>query len=77
MSGSIGGRIQSVRERLSLSQSEFGNNIAASASYVSMLERGVQLPDDFDIRLIVSEYGVNYDWLLTGNGEMIKTNNKI
>jgi transcriptional regulator with XRE-family HTH domain len=53
-----------------LSQEEFGKRIYVSQSLLAEIESGNRKITDRTIQLIVSEYNVNKDWILTGNGDM-------
>ena len=66
-----------VKERLTkylkyknISKIDFGNSIGVSAAYVSSIRKSIQ-PDK--IKSIALNYpDLNIDWLLTGEGNMIK-----
>lgn len=70
----IGKRIRTLRKKLKLSQTEFGNSIDLSASAISDLEVGRTSVTERNIKLICSEFDVDYIWLTTGEGEMFSTN---
>ena len=67
----------SVKERLiqflktsNISKSEFGRRIGVSSAYVSSIRRSI---DKDKIKSIASNYpSLNIDWLLYGEGEMLK-----
>lgn len=61
-------RIKLIREKAKQSQETFGEHIGITRSSVSLLESGKRQPSDQTIKLICSEYDINIDWLLTGNG---------
>jgi len=67
---SVKDRIKTLRKTLKLSQEEFGKRIYVSQSLLTEIESGNRKVNDRTIQLIVSEYNVNKDWLLTGNGDM-------
>lgn len=69
-SESIGIRLKSVREALSLNQRAFSDLLGiANQQSLSKYERGIQdIPDRIKVRL--RQNGVSLDWLLTGEGEM-------
>jgi transcriptional regulator with XRE-family HTH domain len=60
----------SIRKALKLTQKEFGKRIYVSQSLLTEIELGHRKVNNRTIQLIVSEYNVNKDWLLTGNGDM-------
>ena len=63
-------RIQKVRTDANLTQSEFGNRLGISKSAVQNLEYGGN-PSEQTIRAICEKFGVNRQWLETGD-ESIK-----
>jgi len=70
---SVKDRIKALRKALKLSQENFGKRIYVSQSLLTEIESGNRKINDRTIQLIVSEYNVNKDWLLTGNGDMFST----
>ncbi|PKM67110.1 MAG: XRE family transcriptional regulator [Firmicutes bacterium HGW-Firmicutes-2] len=65
-------RLKQLRESLGISQREFSQNIRIGQSTLAMLETGQRIMKDIHISQICSEFGVNEDWLRTGEGEMFK-----
>ena len=63
-------RIKVIRAKLTLSQKEFGKRIYVSQSLLTEIEVGHRKINARMIQLIVSQYNVNKEWLLTGKGEM-------
>ena len=66
----VGERIKEVRKALGLSGEAFGKPIGLSRGALSNIERNVNGASDRTIRLICSEYCVDYFWLTEGKGEM-------
>ncbi|MDR1057952.1 MAG: helix-turn-helix domain-containing protein [Treponema sp.] len=66
----IPGRIQKVREALNVSQREFSKRIFISKSLLNNIEGGNRNVNDRTIQLISTEFRVNKEWLLTGEGDM-------
>ena len=62
-------RIKTLRLDLSLTQSEFGEQLGISQNYVWMIEKGDRVPSDRTVADICRVFGVNEDWLRTGQGE--------
>jgi len=62
-------RIKQLRERLKLSQAEFGERIGLSQRTISGLEIG-QNVSDRNFNVICSVFNVNPEWLRDGIGEM-------
>jgi transcriptional regulator with XRE-family HTH domain len=68
----IGKRIRQIRQSLELNQGDFSKRIEISQSMLSGIESGRETITDRNIKLICLEFGVNEDWLSTGNGEMFR-----
>ncbi len=64
-------RIQELRKALGLSRAAFGSRIGISGDSVNNLERGRAEIKEPIIKLICSEYNVDYDWLKYGTGDML------
>lgn len=62
-------RIKQVRQAAGVSQAVFAEKIGLSRNYVAMLEIGQREPSDRTISDICRVFGVNRDWLVTGEGE--------
>lgn len=62
-------RIRIVRERANLSLSKFGDRLGVSKSVIANLEYNKVQPTEPMIRSIASEFGVNVEWLKTGEGQ--------
>jgi repressor LexA len=68
--GNIHERLKYLRKTLGLSQEEFGESIGKSLRTIQYWEAGtVQIPDTA-LKLISSTFGVSYEWLKEGKGEM-------
>lgn len=65
-------RIKSIRLKLSLTQSEFGEKIGISQNYVWMIEKGERVPSDRTVADICRVFNVDPCWLETGEGEMFR-----
>lgn len=64
----VGIRIKSLRENNNLSQKQFAERIMVSQSYLSRIERGIEIPNNKLIKLIGLEFNVNTDWISEGKG---------
>lgn len=62
----IGQKIQTIREKLGMTQAEFANRIGISRTHVSNLESDVSQPSNALLRFICKEYGVREDWVRYG-----------
>jgi len=67
-------RIIELRKILELSQDKFGERIGMSYAAVSLIELGKTTINEKHIKLISCVFGINEDWLRTGNGDMFKKN---
>lgn len=67
-------RLRELRQALSLKQGEFAQRISTTQGHISDIENGRKELSDRTLKLICLEFGVNEDWLRTGEGEMFKTN---
>ncbi len=63
-------RIKELRKYLNLTQYEFGSKLGIKKSAVSKIEKGENGSTDQMIKLMVKEFGVNENWLRTGDGDM-------
>lgn len=63
-------RIKKIRQQAGLSMESFGERIGIGKSAVSKIERGDNGASPQTQRLICQEFGVNPEWLLTGEGDM-------
>ena len=65
-------RIKAVRKHYRLTQAEFGDRISVKQATVAAWENNVRSPLDSAITLICREFSVNEHWLRTGEGPMIR-----
>lgn len=63
-------RIKEVRKSLGLTLEKFGERIGLKKSAVSLIESGKNSVTDANVKAICREFGVDYIWLTTGEGEM-------
>jgi phage repressor protein C with HTH and peptisase S24 domain len=66
----VGERIRAVREALGLTQKEFAGRIGITYQMLGLYERGKYEPSEKVLKLISSTFGVSYEWLREGKGEM-------
>jgi len=69
---SIGNRIAYIRSWSHFNQTKFSNSIGISRSFLSELESGITKPSMPILLAIEYKYGYLWEWILTGDGEMIK-----
>lgn len=65
-----GERVKELRKTLSLTLEKFGQRIGVGKSTVSDLENGRRSFSEHMTKSICREFGVDYIWLTTGDGEM-------
>jgi len=66
----VGERIRLIRKLLGLTQKEMGEQIGRSWKTINRWEAGEREIPDTALKLISSTFGVSYEWLKTGQGEM-------
>lgn len=69
-------RIQQIRKTAKMTQDEFAEKIGVSKNFVWMIEKGERVPSDRTVKDICREFGVNYEWLTEGTGEMFIQNKR-
>jgi transcriptional regulator with XRE-family HTH domain len=63
-------RIRRARKALNISQKDFAKAICISNTYLADIENGSRKSNDRIVKLVSMVYGVNKQWLKTGEGEM-------
>lgn len=69
---STGERITIYRKEKRLSQQELADLLGVSRGYVGNIESGRNEPSSSFLMLLASKLNVSADWVLTGDGEMLK-----
>ena len=67
---SIDKRIKFIRKYKNMTQEQFGEVLRLSQDQISLFERGLRVPKLDTIDLICIKFGINYEWLKNGNGDM-------
>ena len=67
-------KLKELRKALSLKQGEFAQRISTTQGHISDIENGRKELSNRTIKLICLEFGVNEEWLRTGEGDMFKEN---
>ena len=70
MTDEVRKRIKQVRQSFNISQRDFAKQIYISQTLLGDIELGNRNVNDRTIQLISTEFNVNKEWLLTGEGEM-------
>ena len=63
-------RFQQIRKTLKLSQGEFGSRLGVTAAAISRIENAQRALTTQMVKVTCKEFGVDENWLLTGNGDM-------
>lgn len=66
-------RLKEVRKYFKLSQEEFGHRLGVGKTAISKLEKGENKFTEQMIKLVCSEYHVDYMWFTIGEGDMISS----
>lgn len=67
---SQGERVREIRKSLGLTLEKFGEKLGVGKTAISKIEHEQCSLTDANIKLICREFGVDYIWLTTGEGEM-------
>lgn len=65
-----GERVREIRKALNLTLERFGVKLGVKKSAISDIESGRNSLTDQMTRSICREYNINYDWLMSEEGEM-------
>ena len=68
----VGSRIKQIRKHNSLSQQAFADKLKVSRVSANLWETGKANCPERSLAQICATFGVSYDWLTTGNGEMFE-----
>jgi transcriptional regulator with XRE-family HTH domain len=63
-------RIREARKALKMSQKDFAKAICISNTYLADVENGSRKSNDRIVKLASMVFGINENWLKTGEGEM-------
>lgn len=65
-----GERVREIRKELGLTLEKFGEKLGVKKNAISQLENGRNSLTDQMVKSICREYNVNYDYIMSGEGEM-------
>lgn len=68
----IGKRLKSLRKAVGLTQQKLADALGITQTTVGMWEVNKSTMTDRSTRQICATFGVSYDWLTTGTGEMFE-----
>jgi transcriptional regulator with XRE-family HTH domain len=69
-------RIKEARKRLLLTQKDVGEKLGFTDNYIYMMECGKKAVSERYIHGLVTEYGINENWIRTGEGDMFMPSTK-
>ena len=64
-------RIKAIRKYYKLTQTEFAEKLGLKQSTISYYEKGINIPTSSILKSISNTFNIDYDWLCTGEGEML------
>ena len=65
-------QLKKLRKHLDMTQQAFADKIGMKQNTIAQYEMGRTVPSDAIVFSICREFGVNENWLRTGNGEMFE-----
>ena len=72
----IGERLKTLRRETGLKQGDFAKRLEISQSLLSGIENGNEPLSDRTRKIICLEFNISENWLLTGEGKMVKVMEK-
>ena len=69
-----GERVKEVRKTLGLTLEKFGERLGLKKNAISQIETGKNALTEQNVKAICREFGVDYMWLTTGEGEIFVEN---
>lgn len=64
-------RLQELRSVFGITQRQLAKRIGVTSQLVSMMETGKAPLSHLTAKAMEAEFGVDHEWLMTGNGEML------
>ena len=74
---SIGKRVFILRNNIGLSVTDCAKMANINRSYLSDVENGTKKPSRNLLQALYNTFGVSFNWLLTGEGEMFVSSEKM
>lgn len=65
-----GERVNKIRKSLNMTLEKFGDKLGVAKQTINKIEKGVNNLTDQMARAICREFNVNYDWLISEEGDM-------
>lgn len=72
----ISDRIREIRKLLDLNQAEFGKRLGAGRGAIASYETGRTEPTEVFLDHLSDVFGINKDWLVSGNGDIFLPKNE-
>lgn len=69
----VGQRVYYIRKLNDLTQTEFAEKFFVSQDLVSAIERGIKPLIEQNRKMLCHVFGVNEDWILTGEGDIYQS----
>lgn len=66
-------RLKEIRKALGFNQTAFAKHLGITQTAYSMIENGYRPLADKYVKVICSEFGVNENWMRTGEGNMFNS----
>lgn len=73
----LGERIKNERQRIRLTQEQFGELVDISSAYIGQIERNERTPSLKSLKNIAKELNVSLDYLITGKEDAERLNRHI
>ena len=64
-------RLQELRRTFDITQRQLAKKVGVTSQLISMMETGKAKLSHLTAKAMEAEFGVNHEWLMTGNGEMM------
>ena len=71
----VGSRVKTIRKNEGIRQQDLADQSGLNIKTISLVENGHRLPGQ-ELLDVLSKYGYNIDWILTGDGQEKKTKSK-
>ena len=73
----LGERIKNERQRIRMTQEQFGEVVDISSAYIGQIERDERTPSLKSLKKIAKELNVSLDYLITGKEDAERLNKNI
>jgi transcriptional regulator with XRE-family HTH domain len=74
MSNEVGSRLKEIRQRLKMTQAQWGEKLGINGSTVAKHENRITFPTGKMLNILSSQYNVSMDYLLCGRGTLFHEN---